>query len=69
MILRIAGLPVSREDHARVSFVLRATQHFDVLRRVRDQGRLRTFDPVRVLKHEKKFDLPTERDEEVYRIG
>lgn len=49
MILRIAGLPAPREDHARVSFVLRAAQHFDILRRVRDQGRLWILDPVRVL--------------------
>lgn len=66
MILRVAGLPVSREDHARVSFVLRASQYFDILRSVRDQGR--TFDPVRVLKNQKKSDLPVERDGEVYRV-
>lgn len=68
MVLRVASLPVSREDHARVSFVLRAPQYFDILRRVRDQGRLWTFDPVRVLKNQKKFDLPLKRDGEVYRV-
>lgn len=36
MILRVAGLPATREDHARVSLVLRTTQHFDILGRVRD---------------------------------
>lgn len=36
MILRVAGLPASREDHARVSLVLRTAQHFDILGRVRD---------------------------------
>lgn len=49
MILRVAGLPAPREDHARVSLVLRTAQHFDILRRVRDQGRLWILDPVRVL--------------------
>ena len=53
MILRIAGLPVSREDYARVGFVLRTSQHFDILRRVRDQSRLWILDSMRVLKNEK----------------